>query len=278
MSGLFRSRTALEVEILVLRHQLNVLRRKSPKRVAFSNIDRLVFAGLYRMVPEVLDALKILKPQTVIRWHRAGFRAYWRWKSRPRGGRPKTPREICQLIRDMSIANPLWGAPRIHGELLKLGVDIGQTTVAKYMAKRRRPPSQGWKTFLRNHADAITSVDLFVVPTISFRLLYGLVILQHSRRELLWLGVTSRPDAEWIARQLTEACGWCKAPRYLVRDRDGAYGAAFVRRVGAMGIRIDRSRHGHPGKMDTRRGSSARSDGNVLTTWLFSENGIFGIC
>jgi hypothetical protein len=139
----------LEAEILVLRHQLNVLRRKSPKRLAFGNVDRLVFAGFYRVAPGVLDALKILKPQTVIRWHRAGFRAYWRWKSRPHGGRPKTPADIRQLIRDMSIANSLWGAPRIHGELLKLGIDVGQTTVAKYMARRREPPSQGWKTFLR---------------------------------------------------------------------------------------------------------------------------------
>ena len=173
----------------------------------------------------------------MIRWHRAGFRAYWRWKSRPRGGRPTTPADIRQLIREMSIANPLWGAPRIHGELLKLGIDVGQTTVAKYMAKRRRPPSQGWKTFLRNHADAIASMDMFVVPTISFRLLYGLLILRHSRRELLWLGVTEHPSAEWIAGQLTEACGWREAPRYIVRDRDSAYGDVFIRRLGAMGIR-----------------------------------------
>ena len=135
--GLFRPRAALQVENLVLRHQLNVLRRKSPKRLAFSNVDRLVFAGLYLAAPGVLDALKILKPQTVIRWHRAGFRTYWRWKSRGHGGRPKAPADIRQLIRDMSIANPLWGAPRIHGELLKLGIDVGQTTVAKYMAMRR---------------------------------------------------------------------------------------------------------------------------------------------
>src|SRR5579862_2008260 len=128
--GLFRSRAGLEAEILVLRHQLNVLRRKSPKRLAFRSTDRLVFAGLYRLAPEVLDAVKILKPETVIRWHRAGFRAWWHWKSRPRGGRPKTPDEIRQLIREMSVANPLWGAPRIHGELLKLGIDVGQTTVA----------------------------------------------------------------------------------------------------------------------------------------------------
>src|SRR5277367_1742683 len=149
--------------------------------------------------PQVLDALKILKPETVIRWHRAGFRAYRRWRSRPHGGRPGTPHETRELIRDMSIANPLWGAPRIHGELLKLGIDVGQTTVAKYTAKRRRPPSQGWRTFLHNHADGIASMDLLVVPTISFRLLYGLLILQHGRRQILCLGVTAHPTAEWIA-------------------------------------------------------------------------------
>jgi transposase InsO family protein len=234
--GLFRSRAALQTEILVLRHQLNVLRRRAPKRVAVSDLDRLVFAGLYRLAPEVLNALKIIKPETVIRWHRAGFRAWWRWKSRPRGGRPKTADEIRRLIREMSVANPLWGAPRIHGELLKLGIDVGQTTVAKYIARRRRPPSQGWKTFLHNHADAIASIDMFVVPTPSFGLLYVL-ILRHSRRELLWLGVTAHPNAEWLARQLTEACGWDEPPRYMIRDRDGAYGAAFIRRVAAMGIR-----------------------------------------
>jgi hypothetical protein len=151
--GLFRSRASLQVEILTLRHQLNVLRRKAPQRLTFSSIDRLVFAGLCGLAPGVLDALKIVKPETVIRWHRAGFRVYWRWKSRPRGGRPKTPLEIRRLIREMSLANPLWGAPRIHGELLKLGIDVGQTTVAKYMARGRQPPSQGWKTFLHNHAD-----------------------------------------------------------------------------------------------------------------------------
>jgi hypothetical protein len=188
--------------------------------VALNNIDRLVLTGLYYLAPQLLDALKIVKPETVIRWHRAGFRAYWRWKSRPHGGRPRTPPEIRQLIRDMSIANPLWGAPRIHGELLKLGIDAGQTTVAKYMAKRRRPPSQGWRTFLRSHADGIASMDLFVVPTVSFRLLYGLLILQHGRRQIIWLGVTAHPTAEWIGPQLTEAYGWTAAPRYVVRARD----------------------------------------------------------
>jgi hypothetical protein len=153
--------------------------------LAFSSIDRVVFAGIYALAPNIRDALKIVKPETVLRWHRAGFRAYWRWKSRPRSGRPSIPAEIRDLIREMSIANPLWGAPRIHGELLKLGIDVGQTTVAKYMMKTRRPPSQGWKTFLVNHADGIASMDLFVVPTISFRLLYGFLILLDARRELL---------------------------------------------------------------------------------------------
>src|SRR5262245_36048338 len=194
--ALFRSRAALEAEILVLQHQLNVLQRRSPKRVILGSIDRLLLVGLYRLAPGTLDALKIIRPATLLRWHRVGFRAYWRWKSRPLGGRLPVPADVRRLIREMSIANPLWGAPRIHGELLKLGIDVGQTAVAKYMARGRHPPSQGWKTFLRNHADGIASMDLFVVPTISFRLLYGLLILRHGRRQLLWLGVTAHPSAE----------------------------------------------------------------------------------
>jgi transposase InsO family protein len=200
-------------------------------------MDRLIFVGLYRLVPNTIKALTIVKPDTVIRWHRTGFRSYWRWKSRHRCGRPTVPAEIRRLIREMSIANPLWGAPRIHGELLKLGIAIGQTSVAKYMARRRAPPSQGWKTFLRNHADGIAAMDLFVVPTISFRLLYGLLIMGHGRRQILWFGVTAHPTAEWIANQLTEACGWEQTPRYLIRDRDGAYGEIFIRRVRSIGIR-----------------------------------------
>ena len=237
LTGLFRSRARLEAEILVLRQQINVLQRKSGKRFPFSHFDRLVFTGLYRLVPGILDALAIVRPETVIGWHRAGFRSFWRWKSRPRGGRPKVPPEIRRLIRDMSLANPLWGAPRIHGELLKLGIDVGQTSVAKYMARDRRGPSQGWRTFLRNHADGIASMDLFVVPTLSFRPLCGILVLRHRRRRLLWLGVTANPTAGWIAQQVTEASGWEAAPQYIVRDRDCAYGAAYARRVRAMGIR-----------------------------------------
>jgi transposase InsO family protein len=235
--GAFRSRVSLEAENTILRHQLNVLRRKSSKRPTFGMLDRLIFAGLYRLAPKVLGALAIVKPETVIKWHRAGFRSYWRWKSRPRGGRPPVPPEIRRLIREMSIANPLWGAPRIHGELLKLDIGIGQTSVAKYMAKRRGAPSQGWQTFLRNHADGIAAIDLFVVPTISFRLLYGLLIMGHGRRQVIWFGVTTHPTAEWIANQITEACGWEQLPRYLIRDRDAAYGEVFIRRLRLMGIR-----------------------------------------
>src|SRR3954452_13902028 len=235
--GLFRSRTSLRAENLALRHQLNVLHRSSPKRPVFSDFDRLIFICLYRMAPRILDALTVVEPDTVLRWHRAGFRLFWRWKSRRGVGRPKVPLEVRQLIREMSLANPFWGAPRIHGELLKLGIDVGQTSVAKYMARRRRPPSQGWRTFLLNHADGIASIDLFVVPTISFKLLYGLLILRHDRRRILWVGITTSPTSEWIARQVSEACGWEPVPDYLVRDRDRVYGKAFTRRIRAMGIR-----------------------------------------
>ena len=234
---LFRSRRSLEGEVIALRHQLNVLRRSTRKRPALKSFDRLIFILLYRLAPTVLDAVTIVRPETIIRWHRTGFRGFWRWKSRRRPGRPKVPLEVRQLIREMSLANPLWGAPRIHGELLKLGIDVGQTSVAKYMARRRRPPSQGWRTFLLNHADGIASIDLFVVPTISFKLLYGLLILRHDRRRILWIGVTRWPTAEWSARQVSEACGWEPVPDYLVRDRDRVYGEAFARRLRAMGIR-----------------------------------------
>src|SRR3984893_7212563 len=145
---LLRSRATLEAEVVVLRQQINVLRRASPKRRPFGAIDRLILGGVCRLFPKTYETLAIVRPDTVIRWHRAGLRLYWRWKSRHRCGRPTVPLEIRRLIREMGVANPLWGAPRIHGELLKLGIDIGQTSVTKYMARKRGPPSQGWKTFL----------------------------------------------------------------------------------------------------------------------------------
>jgi len=234
----FKSRARLEAENLVFRQQLNVLIPRLPKRVRLTNSDRLLLVWLYGLCPSILSAIRIIRPETLIRWHRQGFRAYWRWKSRPGVGRPQLDGEIRDLIRQMSMANPLWGAPRIHGELLMLGIEIAQSTVAKYMVPRSaRPPSQNWKTFLRNHAAGIASIDLFVVPTAFFKLLYGLLILGHGRRRLVGFGVISHPTAEWIAGQLTEAFPWDEAPRYLIRYHDAAYGHAFTRGLRAMGLR-----------------------------------------
>jgi len=237
MVSRFRSERRLEAEIVVLRHQLNVLRRKMPSRPRLTLLDRLIFVWLYRCRPAVLNAVTIVRPETVVRWHRDGFRLYWRWKSRARGGRPRISSELRRLIREMSVANPLWGAPRIHGEILKLGVEIAQSTVAKYMVRGRRPPSQSWKTFLRNHGANIAAMDLMVVPTIGFRLLYVLIILGLHRRRILSFGVTSHPTAEWIARQVTDAFPWTEAPRYLIRDRDAVFGQVVIRRLKSMGIR-----------------------------------------
>jgi transposase InsO family protein len=214
-----------------------VLRRQARGRVCLTNLDRLFLVQLYRWFPSILRVLAIVQPETVIRWHRAGFRCYWRWKSRPRGGRPQISGELRALIRQMSIENPLWGAPRIHGELLKLGFEVAQSSVAKYMVKRVGPPSQRWGAFLRNHVPEIAAMDLFVVPTVGFNLLYTFVIVRLDRRELVWLGVTGNPTAEWIARQITEAFPWNEAPRYLIRDQDGIYGDRVRRRIEAMGIR-----------------------------------------
>ena len=219
-----KSKGRLEAENAALRHQLNVLRRKVRGRVQLTNSDRLFLIRLYRWFPSVLKAITIIRPETHVRWHRAGFRRYWRWKSRSQGGRPQIDAELRALIQQMSLDNPLWGAPRIHGELLKLGFELAQSSVAKYMVKRCGPPSQGWLTFLRNHAPNIAAMDLFVVPTIGFDLLYALVIVRLERRDLVWINVTANPTAEWVARQITEAFPWNEAPRYLIRDRDRVYG------------------------------------------------------
>jgi Homeodomain-like domain len=227
-----KSRARLEAENIVLRQQVIVLSRKARSRLRLRNIDRLILVWMYRLFPSILNAITVIKPETVIRWHRRGFRAYWRRKSRRVGGRPPIDSEVRALIRRMSGENPLWGAPRVHGELLMLGIEVAESTVGRYMVRGRRPPSQGWKTFLRNHAAGIASLDLFVVRTISFELLYGLVILRHARRRLVSISVTNNPTAEWIAGQVTDAFPWDEAPPHLIRDRDGAFGqhtpAAFV--------------------------------------------------
>jgi hypothetical protein len=235
MASFFKPRAKLAAEILVLRQQLNVLRRQVSKRPQLNNTDRFLFVWLYRWFPSVLSAIAILRPETIIRWHRTGFQSYWRGRS----GKPRIPAELRNLIGAMSRANHLWGAPHIHGELLKLGFTIAQSTVARYMY-RGWPPSQGWRTFLTNHVDGIAAIDLFVLPTITFRLLYCLVILRHGRRLWVSFEVTTNPTAEWISRQVTEAFPWDSAPRYLIRDRDTVYGPIFRHRLRAMGIRTSR--------------------------------------
>lgn len=234
----FRSRASLEAEVVFLRHQLNVLHRQARAKPRLTTLDRWLFVWLYRLRPSLSAAMVIVKPETVMRWHRTGFRLYWRWKSRSLGGRPKVSIELRRLIRHMSLENPLWGAPRIHGELLKLGFELAQSTVARYMVKRRPGGvAQTWKTFLHNHAGGIAAMDFLVVPTAGFRLLFVLIILRLERRRLLLQAVTDHPTAEWIAQQITEAFPWDEAPTYLIRDRDRSYGFTVVQRIGAMGIR-----------------------------------------
>jgi transposase InsO family protein len=236
-ADVFKSRRRLEAENLFLRHQLNIALRRVPPRLRLQGSDRALLVWMMRIWPTLLDVSQVVKPETILRWHRSGFKAFWRWKSRNRAGRPKVDRELRDLIRRMASENPLWGAPRTHGELLMLGFEIAQSTVSKYMMRGRRPPSQSWKTFLENHAEAIAAVDMCVVPTLTFERLFAFLVLGHGRRQLLWFEVTRHPTAEWLARQITEAFPWASAPTYLVRDNDGAYGRAFSRRVRAMGIR-----------------------------------------
>src|SRR5262249_29144175 len=236
-SHAFRTQALLEAEITMLRHQLNVLQRQASSRPRLTTADRLLFVWLCRLFPSLRTAITIVQPDPVLRWHRSGFQLYWRWKLRWRGGRPRIPIEVRSLIRRMSVENPLWGAPRIHGELVKLGIEVAQLTIAKYMARRRPGPGQTWKTFLRNHAAGIGAMDFLVVPTINFRLLSVLVILRHERRRLISLAVTDHPTAEWIARQITKAFPWDEAPTGLVRNRDARYSHAVRRRLSAMGIR-----------------------------------------
>jgi len=234
---LFKSRSCLEAENLFLRHQLNIALRRAPPGLRLHGSDRALLVWMTRIWPSLLDISQVVKPETILRWHRSGFRAFWRWKSRSRVARPKVDRELRDLIRRMSRENPLWGAPRIHGELLMLGFEVAPSSVSKYMARGRRPPSQSWRTFLQNQAEAIAAIDMCVVPTLTFDCLFAFLVLGRGRRQLLWFEVTRHPTAEWLARQITEAFPWGSAPTYLVRDNDGAYGHVFSRRVMAMGIR-----------------------------------------
>jgi len=226
----------LVAENLALRQQLNVLRRKVG-RPRLRKADRIFWLCLARSWDRWRESLLVVKPATVIRWHRQGFKYYWVWKSRHKGGRPAVAPEVRDLIRRMSRANPLWGAPRIHGELLKLGIDLAQTTVAKYMARHPKPPSPSWRAFLDNHFRDLVSIDFFTVPTVTFRILFVFLVLSHDRRRIVHFNVTEHPSADWTGRQLIEAFPWNTVPRYLIRDRDGIYGHDFTRRVNAIGIK-----------------------------------------
>jgi transposase InsO family protein len=231
----FRSRAALQLEVLG-RHQLGVLQR-SVKRPKLTPADRLLWGWLCAVWADWRSGVFIVKASTVIGWHRKGFRLFWAWKVRHgKPGRPSVPKEVRALIRTMSRENPLWGAPRIHGELLKLGIDIGETSVGKYMARGRKPPSQTWRTFLENHINSMVSVDFFTVPTIRCQVLYVFLVLAHDRRRILHFAVTDHPTAEWTAQQLREAFPWDSAPRFLLRDRDRIFGSDFTKQVEELGI------------------------------------------
>jgi transposase InsO family protein len=236
--SLFKNHSALAMENLALRQQLSIYRH-SKKRPKIRLGDRLFWILTSRYWKKWKNALIIVKPETVIGWHRKGFKLYWTWKSRKRGpGRPKISIEIRRLIKAMANENPTWGAPRIHGELLTLGIEIDETTVSNYLKRFRtgKPPSQAWRTFLKNHMHNTFAIDFFTVPTATFRVLYVFIVLLHTNRKIVHFNVTANPTAEWAAQQIVEACPWDSAPKYLLRDRDGIYGKIFQNRVQGMGI------------------------------------------
>ena len=232
-----KSRRNSLLENLTLQHQLLVLSRGS-KRPRLTPLDRALWIWLSRTWNGWKVSLRILQPDTVIQWHRAGFRLFWRWKSRPRkAGRRTISPDIITLIREMNHANPLWGAPRIHGESLKLGITLAQRTVAKYMVPRSGPrASHNWNSFLRNHLGSMVSVDSLTVPSITFKVLYVFIVLSHDRRRVLHFNVEESPSAVWTAQQLREAFAFTSPPKYLLRDRDHIYGLEFRCRVEALGL------------------------------------------
>jgi putative transposase len=233
----FRSRADLQTEILALRHQIVVLQRQNPKPKPKS-ADRRFWVALSQFWTRWSEALWIVKAATVIDWHRRGFRWYWSWKVRHgQPGRPRVPKETRELIRTLSRDNAGWGAPRIHSELLKLGIKISESSISKYMVQHSKPPSQTWRTFLKNHSKQLVSVDFFTVPTAFFQVLFVFIVIQHDRRRLVHFNVTAHPTAEWTARQIVEAFPFETAPKYLLRDRNGIYGDAFREQVAVMNIK-----------------------------------------
>jgi hypothetical protein len=238
-----RFRLEVATEVLALRHQLAVLQRATPKRPRLRPIDRLVWVLLSSVWPNWRRAIQIVTPATVVRWHRRAFAAYWRWTSRPRRvGGPALAPDLRALVRQMREANPLWGAPRIHGELQKLGIEVAQATVAKYLGRRRDPPSQSWRTFLTNHVSQLASIDFFTVPTATFRALFVFVVPSHDRRRIVHVNVTAHPTAAWIGQQLRKAWPWDTAPRFVMRDRDAVYGSdPRSTRMPRSGHRVERA-------------------------------------
>jgi putative transposase len=234
-----RQRNDLVMENLLLRHQLAVLTRPTRQRprVRLQRRDKLLWVLISRLRRDWRRHLVVVTPATVIRWHRAGWRLYWRWRSRVGGGRPRLSPEIQDLIARMSRENPLWGAERIRGELRKLGIVVSNRSIRRYRPRGpTQPPSQTWRTFLANHAQVIWAADLFLMQTLTFKTLYVLVFIAHGRRELVHLAVTAHPTAAWVWRQLVEATPWGRRPKHLLRDRDAVYGGDFRARAKALGI------------------------------------------
>jgi putative transposase len=236
LGALFRSQLSLRVENVALRHQLAIYRR-TVKRPSIRPEDRILWSWLSRRWARWREVLVFVQPETVIAWQRKRFRDHWTRMGRAgKPGRPLISEEIRELIRKVSGANPLWGTPRIVGELGKLGIKVAKSTVDKYRVRSGKTPSPTWKTFLKNHVNDLVSIDFFIVPTIRFKLLFVLIVLAHPRRKVLHFNVTENPTAQWTGQQIVEAFPWDCAPKYLLRDRDAIYGSAFQRRVQSLGI------------------------------------------
>ena len=237
VSSTLHTRASMQIEILALRHQLGVYQR-SVRRPRVRPTDRILWAWLSRIWSGWRQALFIVQPRTVIAWRRRKFREHWTKLTRAgRAGRPTVAREVRDVIRRMASANPLWGAPRIVGELSKIGIEVAKSTVEKYMARSRKPPSPTWKAFLKNHFKDIIAIDFFVVPTVRNQILFVFLVLAHDRRRVLHFNVTSNPTAAWTAQQIVEAFPWQLQAQYVLRDRDKIYGDAFQKRVHNMGLR-----------------------------------------
>jgi putative transposase len=234
-----RSQADLVAENLLLRHQHAVLARPGRKRPPLRVRGKLLWALARRLCAGWPRHLILVRQETVVRWHRTGWRLFWRWRSRPRLGRPRLSPEARELIAVMSRDHPRWGTERIRGEPLKLGLVVSNRSIRRYRGQRPpRPPSQSWRTFLANHRPQVWASDLFTIQTLTFKALYVLVFIAHDRRELVHWNVTASPRAAWVWRQLLEATPWGRQPRYLVRDRDAVYGGDFRGRAGALGIEV----------------------------------------